>query len=155
MKTLVLGLGNAIVSDDAVGPRVARELERALFDSEVVVMEAGVGGLGIVDLIAGFDRVIIIDAIQTRYGLPGHIYKLDARAFLSSRHTGSAHDVDFATALALAERLGMPLPREIIVFAVEATDVTTFSEQCTPEVERAIPECVDLIMHEIAGGSSA
>jgi len=61
MKTLILGLGNLILSDDGVGPRVARELEGRLSQQEVTVMEPSMAGLS---LLAGYDRAIIIDAIQ-------------------------------------------------------------------------------------------
>ena len=68
MKTLVLGLGNPILSDDGVGLRVARAVESQLSQQEITVMETSMGGLSLLDLLTGYDRAIIIDAIQTRGG---------------------------------------------------------------------------------------
>ena len=71
MKTLVLGLGNPILSDDGVGLRVARELENRLDQQEVTVVETSMAGLDLLDLLAGYDRAIIVDAIQTVGGKVG------------------------------------------------------------------------------------
>jgi hydrogenase maturation protease len=154
MKTLVLGLGNPILSDDGVGPRVARELEGRL-DDDVTVVEASLAGLNLLDLLVGNDRAIIIDAIQTEGGRPGHIYHLDLEEFKATRHATSTHDIDLPTALELGKRLGLDLPRQIDILAIEAADTEIFNEECTPEVERAIPACAEMIIGEIKGSGIA
>jgi len=80
MKTLILGLGNPILSDDGVGVGVAGELEGRLDQQEVTVVETSMAGLSLLDLLIGYDRVIIIDAIQTVGGKAGQIYRLDPRS---------------------------------------------------------------------------
>ncbi len=148
-RTLVLGLGNPILSDDGVGIRVAGAVQSKVNRPDVTVLEAGVGGLDLLDLLIGYDRVIIIDAVQTGEGKPGQVYRLGPDAFQATRHASTPHDVNFATALELGARLGLDLPREIIIFAVEVKDVTSFSEQCTPEVARAVSACVDMVIGEL------
>ena len=155
MKTVILGLGNPILSDDGVGPRVARELEGRLDQQEVTVMEASMAGLSLLDLLAGYDRAIIVDAIQTAGGKAGQIYRLDPEAFDATRHAASPHDVNFATALELGNRLGLDLPRQIVIFAIEVADASTFSEECTPEVRRAVPVCVEMVVQELKGDPDA
>lgn len=155
MKTLILGLGNSILSDDGVGPQVAKELEGRLDPQEVTVLEGSLGGLSLLDLLADYDRAIIIDAIETIGGKAGQIYRLDAAALDATRHVASPHDVNFATALELGKRLGMALPQKIDIFAVEVTDTSTFGEKCTPEVQQAIPHCVEMIIRELKGGQDA
>jgi hydrogenase maturation protease len=156
LKTLIIGLGNPILRDDGVGPRVAAELENALSgEDRIAVVEANVGGLGLVDMMAGFERVIMVDAVWTVNGKPGRIHRLDAASLETSRHAGPLHDLDLAGALDLWSRLGMALPRQIVLFAVEAEDVTTFSEECTPEVKSAIPVCAEMILREIAAKPDA
>jgi len=148
MKTLVLGLGNPILTDDGVGIRVAKELEHRL-DHEVTVLETSLAGLDVLDLLAGYDRAIIIDAIQTVGGRAGEIYQLDREAFAATRHAASVHDVNFATALELGKKLGLALPSRIEIFAIEAADTSRFSEECTPKVTEAIPLCVEMIIDEL------
>ena len=112
-------------------------------------------GLSLLDLLAGYDRAIIVDAIQTVGGKVGQIYRLDPQAFDSTRHTCSPHDVNFATALELGNRLGLALPQQIVIFAIEVAEASTFSEECTPEVRRAIPVCVEMIIQELEGDLDA
>ena len=155
-KTIIIGLGNPILTDDSVGPRVATELKKQLNDtSQVTIIEASVGGLALVDLMADFEKAIVIDAIQTIDGKPGTIYRMNEAAFTDTRNTASAHDVNFATALEFGHRMGMILPQQIDIYAIEAVDVITFSESCTPEIEHAIPICANIIVREMNGGKYA
>jgi hydrogenase maturation protease len=151
-KTLILGMGNSLLSDDGVGLCVAAELKNRLNQSDITVMETSVAGLSLLDLLVGYDRVIIIDAIQTVGGKAGQIYRLDPGAFDTALHTASAHGIDFTTAIKFGKKLDLPLPREIVIFAIEASDVSTFSEKCTPEVTQAIPTCVEIILQELRKG---
>ena len=153
MKTLILGLGNPILSDDGVGIHTARALEGKLNQQEITVMETTMAGLSLLDLLVNFDRAIIIDAIQTREGKVGQIYRLELEAFNTTQHASTPHDVNFATALELGKRLGLALPQQIVIFAIEVEDVTTFSERCTPEVEPVVPVCVEKVIQELNGDS--
>ena len=155
MKTLVLGLGNPILSDDGVGNQVVRELEGRLHQQGVTVRETSMAGLNLLELLAGYDRAIIIDAIQTVGGKVGQIYRLGPEALDATRHVASPHDVNFATALALGNKLDLALPKQIVIFAVEVADVSTFSEECTPAVRQAIPVCVEEIIQELKGDPNA
>lgn len=155
MKTIVLGLGNPILRDDGVGNRVALELEDKLAQrKDVTVIETSMSGLSLMDLLAGYDKAIIIDAIQTAEGKAGRIYRLTPDAFNNTRHASSPHDVNFATALELGNRLGMAMPKQILIYAIEVADVSTFSEKCTPAVSRAIPACIKMITKELNGNHS-
>ena len=149
MKTLVLGLGNPILSDDSVGFRVAQAIMGRFDEKEATVMESDLAGLSLLDLLLGYDKVIIIDSIQTREGKVGQVYRLSPEDFAATRHAVSPHDVNLITALELGKRLGLEMPREIIILAIEVQDVTTFSESLTPEVERAIPRVVEMVAHEL------
>jgi len=152
MRILILGLGNPILSDDGVGNRIAQELEGKLSQRQgVTVQETSMSGLSLIDLLAGYDKAIIVDAIRTAEGKPGEIYRLSPDAFNNTRHASSPHDVNFATALELGNRLGMALPKEIVVYAIQAADTSTFSEKFTPEVAKAIPVCVKMIIKELKG----
>ena len=151
MKTVVLGLGNPILSDDSVGFRVAKLLQSRLDESEVTILEAGVAGLNLLDLLVGYDKAVIIDSIQTGEGKAGEVYRLDPKDLDKTRHTSSSHELNFATTLALGKRLGLALPQQLIIFAIEIKDASTFSEQCTPEVEHAIPVCAGMVAQELRG----
>jgi hydrogenase maturation protease len=149
MRTLVLGLGNPILSDDGVGIRVVHEVASQINSSQVTVTETSGAGLSLLDSIAGYDRVIIIDAIQTKDGNVGQIYRLGLQDFAVTRYFSSPHQLNLATTLELGKMLGLPMPQRVTIFAVEANDVCTFSEKCTPEVEHVIPEVVKVVREEL------
>jgi len=144
---LILGLGNPILADDGVGIRVARQLQERLADRPgVTVDEASLGGLRLLEVIGGYDRLILVDAIQTTDGQPGQVYRLDTSAFCATLHSGCTHDVDFFTALELGRRMGMHIPEQIEIIAIEAEDVLTFGEACTPAVEAAISVAAEIVI---------
>jgi len=69
MKTLILGMGNPIMGDDGVGIWAARALkDRFNEEEEVTVMETSMAGLNLLELMADYDRAILIDAIKTGKG---------------------------------------------------------------------------------------
>ena len=151
MKTLIIGLGNPLRGDDGVGNRVAQLLEKEIDNPEVTVTETNADGLGLLDLVSGYERVIIVDAIQTREGEVGQVYRLSLTDLGTPHYFSGTHSVDLATALELGAKLGLALPREVIIFAIEVADVSSFSEKCTPEVEKAIPEVIGLVLGELSG----
>jgi hydrogenase maturation protease len=151
MKTLVLGLGNPILSDDAVGIRAAQEVGGKLDDPQVTVAETSEAGLSLLDAIVGYDEVIIIDAVQTEEGQPGQIHRMGTEDFSFTKRFTPPHQINLATSLELGNALNLAMPRKITIFAVEAVDVTTFSERCTPQVEQAIPKVVNMVLEELVG----
>ena len=151
MKTLVLGLGNPILSDDGAGIRIAQEVGKQLNDPQTTVSETSAAGLSLLDSIVGYDKVIIIDAIQTKKGQAGQIYRMKSEDFSFAKHFSSPHQTNLVTALELGKMLGLVMPQEITIFAVEAKDIASFSEKCTPEVERAIPKAVKMVLEELVG----
>lgn len=128
---------------------VIAELRNKLDKPDITIADTGLSGLCLLDLLIGYDKAIIIDAIQTVGGKAGEIYRLDPEAFDSSRHAISPHDTSFTAALEFGRRLGLALPQQIVIFAIEALDITTFREECTPEVKRAIPVCVEMVLQEL------
>ncbi|MCL5256199.1 MAG: hydrogenase maturation protease [Chloroflexi bacterium] len=149
VKTLVLGLGNPILSDDGVGIEIVNRLKSLVRDDDVVIEEASIGGIRLVDMMAGYDRAIVVDAIKTRGGVPGQVYRLEVEDLAGTLHASSPHDLNFYTALELGRTMGMQMPGEVAVFAVEVDNIDTFHEGCCPEVERAIPEVMDAVLQEL------
>lgn len=150
-KTLIIGLGNPLVSDDSVGLRVVERLKPLLADRhDVEVSEDHWGGLRLMERMIGFDRAIVVDAIQTG-AAPGTIHLLTPEGIATQR-SASAHDVNLATALEFGRGAGAHLPANsrIQLVGIEAADTLTFSEECTPEVEAAIPLAVEAVLKALA-----
>ena len=151
MKTLVLGIGNPILRDDGVGIYVANAAEAAYDKGDVDFCEASVGGLRLLNVITGYERVIMVDAIMMRDGRPGDIYRMGPNELCASLHADCSHDMSLPLALALGRKLGMVLPDDenFVILAVQVEDVINFGEECTPEVEAAIPRAVEQLLHEL------
>ncbi len=155
MKMLVLGLGNAIVTDDGVGIHVVREVASRLADHascpDLTLAQSSLGGLRLLDIMAGHSHAVIVDAIQTRDGRPGEIYQLQLDDLQRTLHSGSTHDLSLPGARALGRALGMSLPHDedIVLIAVEVKDVLDFGETCTPAVMAAIPLAADAVLAEL------
>lgn len=147
IRTLIIGLGNPLISDDSVGLRVAAELRRYLADRpEVDVEEDYWGGLRLMERMIGYDRAIVIDAIETG-AEPGTIHHLTTDS-MPTQKSASAHDVALPTALAFGRRAGVHLPadKQVRLVGIEAADLLTFSEECTPLVAAAIPHAVQTVL---------
>jgi len=138
--TLVLGLGNEILSDDGIGPRLVNDLSVIPGIIEADFITAWSGGLEIMELISGYKKVIIIDSIHTSSGKPGDIYHLDPSDFKETSNLTGIHDVNFLTSLDLGKALGYNMPDEIHIIAVEILDDMEFSERFTPVLEGKYPE---------------
>ncbi|MDM8001160.1 MAG: hydrogenase maturation protease [Dehalococcoidia bacterium] len=149
MKTAIIGIGSLLRGDDAVGIRIATAIEREQLPPDVEVTTTTAAGLALLDLLTGYDRAVIIDAIQTSEGKPGDVYRLELEDIPAPVHSFTVHDVDLRSALDTGRRTGLPLPTDIVIFAVEIADVTPLRESCTPEVEEAIPKAVDLVLQEL------
>lgn len=148
-RTLVLGLGNPILGDDGVGLCVAREARRMLRGHpEVEVAEASAEGFDLMDLIAGYSRTIIVDAIRTEGGRPGDVHVLRPEALPESRRLTATHEVTLQTALSLGRTLGIEMPDDVLIFAVEVADDQTFGEGCTPDVAAAVPKAAVRVVSE-------
>jgi len=94
--------------------------------------------------------LIIIDAIQTRDGKPGTIYKLSPSDFKTGR-MAIIHDLGLISTLELGRKLEMDMPREVVIFAIEAKEIAAFSEKLSPEVEKAVPKAVEGVLREMSG----
>ncbi len=153
METAVLGLGNQVRADDSIGIRIVRELER-LFGGQGISVMTSTSGLDVLVLFEGYERAIIIDAVQTEGGKAGQVYRIEPGQLDTARATGTAHTMDIVAALELGNKLGLNLPGSVVIFGVEVQDTESITESCTPEVERAIPACISLVLEELSRNSS-
>jgi hydrogenase maturation protease len=155
-KTIVIGLGNPILTDDGVGVKVIYELEKAIgtvLPENITLTEASVGGLRLMELLIGYDRVILVDAMFTKdTGKSGTIHHLtldDLQEISPTQHSASAHDTSLVTALEAGRRLGFHIPNIFSIYAIEVENILEFSEIPTPAVAAAIPKVAAAILEEL------
>lgn len=172
MTTLVLGLGNPILRDDGVGWAVVRLAEDAWrcrigdagADGETgsscgVPSSASVefdcfscGGLALMERLIGYNRAVLVDAIQTRDGVPGTLYRLaldDLPTLHGQAATLSAHDAPLKAALELGRRLGLQLPDALAVIAIEVENIWEFGEGLSLPVTASLGRAVEMVLAEL------
>jgi hydrogenase maturation protease len=148
LKTLILGLGNPILSDDAVGLIVARRLFERIGGADVDLIEAAASGLQTVQLLSRYDRAIIIDSTpdEARFG---RVRCLDPDE-LAAYPLLSSHGIGLGQAIRLAREVGMHMPESLLIFAIGVADPYTFGERLTPELERTLPDITSQIASDLA-----
>ena len=141
-RLLLLGLGNDILTDDAVGLHVVHELQRELAGHPAIdFRETTEMGLALLDFITGYRTVAIMDSIQTGNAAPGFLHELDATAL--TQLTGrTPHFVGVSETLALGKQLGLTMPEQVRVFAIEVEDPFTLGTALTPALQAALPGIV-------------
>jgi hydrogenase maturation protease len=144
LKTLVIGVGNLLRCDDGVGIHVVNRLNEVA--SYIDTLDVALGSVEILEAMKGRDHVFIVDAIQAG-GEPGTIYRVNLSKGEEPPRVTHSHGVDLLTTLRLGDSLFLgQMPREIVLLAVEAEDVTTLSESCTSKVQAAIEKAVEIIL---------
>ncbi len=128
-KVLVLGLGNDILTDDGIGPKLAVCLGHSLKNYDFACMTASCGGLELLELLRDYNIAVLIDAIKTKNGIPGTVYHFIPEDFRETTHLSSIHDVSFLTALKLGKKLNMKLPACIHIIAIEILEDMEFSTE--------------------------
>jgi len=145
-KLLFLGLGNPILSDDAVGIRVVDKIKSIMGDSNGIDFVTGsMAGLRILDVIQGYDELVIVDAIE-KGGEPGTLYKIPIEDLEGTLHLTSLHSINLVTAIELGRKMSLKIPKRISIYGIEVKDVVKFSEKMTPEVEESIPKNAEEII---------
>ncbi|MEA3558187.1 MAG: hydrogenase maturation protease [Candidatus Thermoplasmatota archaeon] len=137
MSTIVVGVGNPVLGDDGVGIHVVNTLKD--LPDGVVLEEAPTGGMNLLDLIAGYDDAILVDAVIVNDMKIGEVCVLDARK-MASVHSSNPHEMSFTEALDLSVKLGNDqIPENIFLVGINIEPVSEFSEELSDTVEKAVP----------------
>ncbi len=141
-RVLLLGLGNDLLTDDAIGLRVAVAARDQLkAHPNVTVIESSEMGLSLLDLVTGYDDLVVVDAVQTGQSPPGHVHEFDTTD-LQTLPLASPHFLGLGETLALGRRLALPVPTRVKILAIEVQDPFTVGTRLTPALESALPQLV-------------
>ncbi|MCL2142749.1 MAG: hydrogenase maturation protease [Methanomassiliicoccaceae archaeon] len=144
---LIIGLGSPIMSDDAIGLRVADAIASMDLPNVETKQEA-IGGLDIIPIISGYRNVIIVDAIQTGAYEPGTVIIFDPDDIEHTVANASAHEMNLATAMRIGRQLDPDgMPETVRFVAIEVSDIITVSEEMTDAVASALPDAVNAVLN--------
>lgn len=150
MKTIILGIGNQILGDDGVGIHVVNEVKKYINDSNVTIDEAITGGMNLLDLLLGYDKAILVDAVKSDEASHGQVKRILLSDF-NTMHSCNPHDVSLAQAIDMAKKMGQQnIPKEIVIIGILMKSTPCeFSEQLSKEITMAVPQAVQLIIDEL------
>ncbi|MFA8436048.1 MAG: hydrogenase maturation protease [Marinifilaceae bacterium] len=144
-QSIILGIGNEILKDDGIGPQLVKDLQQHEPIGNVEYKTAFLGGLDLLDLIRDYRIVILVDAIKTRNGIPGTVSYFTPENFTETLHLSNFHDASFLNTLHLGKQLGIPLPDEIHIIAIEIVEDMVFGNSFSPEIASKM----DVIYQEV------
>ena len=145
-RTLLLGLGNDLLADDAIGLRVAAAVRQRLAAHQgIAVAQSTEMGLSLLDLIVGFETLILVDAVQTHQAPAGFIHEITGDD-LKLLPAASPHFLGISEMLELGRKLGLSVPKRVRIFAVEVQDPFTVSTNLTPALTEALPGIVERVV---------
>ena len=147
MKTLILALGNPILSDDGVAHELADRLEERL--QQVDIIKSSAATMDIIPKLAGYEQLVVVDAIQLGSVPPGTVHRFSLAELAGTVRLSSPHDINFATALQMGKEWGYDIPADIRIYGIEVKELSRFSEGCTPEVSEKLDEIVEQIVGDL------
>ena len=148
MQVLLLGLGNLVMSDDALGSRTVMELEkRYRFPRQVQLVDGGTLGLDLLPRLEGVDALLVVDALQMGAD-PGQVFRLQGeevpRAFANKL---SVHQMGLQDLLAVAELQGH-LPQHLVVWGAQSASIEMGMEM-SPAMNSAMEGVISGVVQEL------
>ena len=134
-RILILGLGNPILTDDRIGLILTENLKGKFpgADTASIIL----AGMELLDILAGYDHVFLIDAATGTGGEPGELKEIsDGKGAL---HLFTSHGVNFFNLLEMGRDMGLKMPEPAAVFGIEIGNATDFGTALSPALSAALP----------------
>ncbi len=149
LRTVVLGIGNTILSDEGVGVRAAEALQAAFeLPEDVEVIDGGTAGMELLGPLSDVDLLVVLDAVKKGQP-PGTLVKLagdEVPVFFRAKL--SPHQISICDVLASLEFIG-DRPKDMVLIGVEP-DSLELGLEMTPAIAARIPQMVDMAVAELA-----
>jgi len=143
-RTLVLGIGNTVMSDDGVGVKVVQRLKDAYrFDDAVALVDGGTLGLDLLPMLEEIEHLIVVDAVETGKA-PGTCVRLTGEELPIALETKvSPHQMGLKDLLSVAELLGHK-PREMVLIGVQPASI-----EMDTELTAVVAAKVDVLINNV------
>jgi hydrogenase maturation protease len=150
-QVAIVGVGNLLFSDEGVGIHAVRALREVSLPSHLRIFEIGARGLEILEVVEGFGKVIIVDAVRSG-AAPGSIrrWRLGELLDATAPSMFSLHEMNLLTALKIGRATGK-LPDEVVIIGVEPK-VLSLGLELSPELKAIFRELLDVVLKESSFG---
>ncbi len=147
-RILVMGVGNPLMRDEGIGPRVVELLMAGYeFPSRVEVVDAGTMGYVILDMLRGIDHLVVVDALRDTEHPAGTVLILAPEDLAASQVLHSLHDlriVDVLQAAALIDRAP-----ETVCIGMQIDSIEEWVLELSPECESALPIAAAAVLDQL------
>ena len=152
-ETVVVGVGNTILSDDGAGVQAARLLEAdARVPPGVTILDGGTLGLDLAPYLADASRILFLDAVDWGEA-PGTLTRMTGAELFGKSGERSVHQLGVADLVA-ALALMSAMPLDIVVLGVQPA-YTRCGTSLSAEVAAALPRLVDAALAQLARWAEA
>lgn len=129
----IIGCGNPLMGNDGAGILVMQRFEGRY--PGVDAIDGGTGGFGLIPLMEGYEKVVIVDAMT---GIGSHIGDVVVFETPPSPDLPACalHDVGIGDAVTMARELGYVT--EVVTIGIEVGDIRAFSQDIDPAVEGGV-----------------
>jgi len=147
IKTVILGVGNELLSDEGVGVHVVKALQKMELPTDIELYEGGTDGFGLLNIITAADRLVVIDSLKGG-AEPGSIYKFDLKDApgCPDLFKTSVHQIGILEVIHLSGLIGKT--PQTTVIGVEPKNISTGLE-LSAEVKAKIPKIIELVLAEV------
>jgi hydrogenase maturation protease len=146
-STVVLGMGNLLLSDDGAGIRAIQQLRRdPRVPADVCLIDGGTFGLELLDYVAGASRLLILDSIDAEL-VPGSLLRMEGEDLHTLRGGGSVHELGLADLLAALRLMGKE-PAAVVLIGIQPAR-TCLDLALSPAVEAALDDLVEAAIAEL------
>lgn len=132
-KNVIIGLGNDILGDDAIGLITARRLKN-FFNDTIDVFESPNGGLELLDYLEGYENALILDSLYTNKYPSGYITVYSVNDFISFQ-SSTPHYIGLPEVVNIAKELNISIPKNIVVLLMEVENPYELSINLSNSVE--------------------
>jgi len=145
---LVLGLGNLVHADDGLGVHAIHLLQKdPRVPADVTLLDGGTQGLSLIPHISGFNRVLVIDAIDVGEA-PGTLLRLEGTSVQNLPGKATVHALGFADLMVALKLLG-DAPEEVVLIGVQPQSTSDWTPELTPAVAKALQKIPDLVLAQV------
>lgn len=145
--TMVVGVGNTILSDDGVGVHAARLLQKdPRVPGGVVILDGGTLGLELIPYVSGASRLLLLDAMDAGEK-PGTAFRWAGDQLWNLRAGTNVHQLGVSDLLATLPLVSDTL-REVVLLAIQPASID-WGTQLTPSVQAALGQLVDAAVVEL------
>ena len=155
IHTLIIGIGNSLMTDDGAGIHAIEALQGCDLPDNVELMDGGTLGFTLLESVENAGRLIVVDAANLGAD-PGTVQSFENEAmdaYLSNCRRSSVHEVNLMDVMSAAKFRGT-MPQDYAMVGIQPAEVDWGSEP-TEAVARGVQEAVQVVLGMVAEEVSA